>query len=65
MPKKSQINEYSEFWGCILKGCFERGIFRRAKSHLKVIESKTSIWNIDPKACGAYVVTVLDWISSF
>jgi len=25
-------------WDCVLKGCFERGIFRRAKSHLKGIE---------------------------
>jgi hypothetical protein len=25
-------------WGCILKGCFERGIFWRAKSRLKGIE---------------------------
>jgi hypothetical protein len=25
-------------WGCVLKGCFERGIFWRAKSHLKGIE---------------------------
>jgi hypothetical protein len=25
-------------WGCVLKGCFERGIFGRAKSRLKAIE---------------------------
>ena len=25
-------------WGCILKGCFEGGIFWRPKSHLKGIE---------------------------
>ena len=25
-------------WGCVLKGCFERGIFRRAKLCLKGIE---------------------------
>ena len=25
-------------WDCVLKGCFERGIFLRAKSHLKGIE---------------------------
>ena len=25
-------------WGCIMKGCFERGIFGRAKSRVKGIE---------------------------
>ena len=25
-------------WSCVLEGCFERGIFRRANLHLKGIE---------------------------
>ena len=29
---------FISIWGCILKGCFERGIFYKAKSHLKGIE---------------------------
>ena len=31
------MSSYS-IWGCVLKGCFERGIFWRAKSRLKGIK---------------------------
>ena len=33
-----QVTSSYSIWGCTLKGCFKRGIFWRAKSHLKGIE---------------------------
>ena len=33
-----QVTSSFSIWGCILKGCFERDIFWRAKSRLKGIE---------------------------
>jgi hypothetical protein len=33
-----QVMSSFAIWGCVLKGCFERGIFWRAKSRLKGIE---------------------------
>ena len=33
-----QVTSSFSIWGCILKGCFERGIFWRAKSTLKGIK---------------------------
>ena len=33
-----QVKSSFSIWGCILKGCFGRGIFWRAKSRLKGIE---------------------------
>ena len=33
-----QVTSSSAIWGCVLKGCFERGKFWRAKSRLKGIE---------------------------
>ena len=33
-----QVTSSFSIWGCIMKGCFERGIFWRAKSWLKGIE---------------------------
>ena len=33
-----QMTSSFSIWGCVLKGCFERGIFWRAKSRLKGIE---------------------------
>ena len=48
-------------WGCILKGCLERGIFRRAKSHLKGIED----FNLEHWSMAFRKFEVgLDWIWS-
>ena len=33
-----QVTSSYSIWSCVVKGCFERGIFWRAKSHLKGIE---------------------------
>ena len=33
-----QVTSSFSIWGGILEGCFERGIFERAKSRLKGIE---------------------------
>ena len=33
-----QVTSLFSIWGCVLKGCFERGIFWRARSRLKGIE---------------------------
>ena len=33
-----QVMSTFSIWGCIFKGCFERGMFWRAKPHLKRIE---------------------------
>ena len=33
-----QVMSSFSIWGCVFKGCFERGIFWRAKLHLKGIE---------------------------
>ena len=33
-----QVTSSFSIWGCVLKGCFERGIFCRAKSRLKGME---------------------------
>ena len=33
-----QVTSSFPIWGCILKGCLERGIYWRAKSHLKGID---------------------------
>jgi hypothetical protein len=33
-----QVASSFSIWGCVLKGYFERGIFWRAKSHLRAIE---------------------------
>ena len=33
-----QVTSSFSIWGCILKGCFERGIFWKAESRLKGIE---------------------------
>ena len=34
-----QVTSSFSIWGCVLKGCLERGIFWRAKSRLKGIEN--------------------------
>jgi hypothetical protein len=43
-----QVTSSFSIWGCILKGCFERGIFRRAKPRLKGIEAliQVSFWRV-------------------
>ena len=40
-----QVTSSFSIWGCVLKGCFERGIFWRAKLRLKGIED-FNLWTL-------------------
>ena len=47
--------------GCVLKGCFERGVFWRAKSHLKGIEDFKLEFGHHPIAIAMSTITQVFW----